>query len=119
MAEELIGGDQLYDPALREVQQLIRARSEEAVRRAEEEARPARAELRIVIADDQDLVRSGYRLILSSYENLRVVGEARNGVEAHQVVAAEHPDVVRQMVEIALSQHVESPHFKVTMPRLE
>jgi arylsulfatase A-like enzyme len=34
-------------------------------------------------------------------------------------VAAEHPDIVRQMVEIALSQHVESPHFKVTMPRME
>ena len=34
-------------------------------------------------------------------------------------IAAEHPDVVRQMVEIAHSQHIESPHFKVTMPRLE
>jgi arylsulfatase A-like enzyme len=34
-------------------------------------------------------------------------------------VAAEHPDIVRQMVEIAHAQHVESPHFKVTMPRME
>ena len=34
-------------------------------------------------------------------------------------IAAEHPDIVRQMVEIAHSQHIESPHFKVTMPRLE
>ena len=108
MAEELIGGDQLYDPALREVQQRIRARSEEAVRRAEEEARPARAELRIVIADDQDLVRSGYRLILSSYENLRVVGEARNGVEAHQVVAAEHPDVVLMDIRMPLKNGIEA-----------
>ena len=33
-------------------------------------------------------------------------------------IAAEHPDVVRQMVEIAHSQHIESPPFKVTMPRL-
>ena len=34
-------------------------------------------------------------------------------------VAAEHPDIVRRMVEIAHSQHTDSPHFKVTMPRLE
>lgn len=31
-------------------------------------------------------------------------------------IAADHPDVVKQMVEIAHSQHTESPYFKVTMP---
>lgn len=31
-------------------------------------------------------------------------------------IASEHPDIVREMVEIARSQHVESPYFKVTMP---
>lgn len=34
-------------------------------------------------------------------------------------IAAAHPDIVRQMVEIAHSQHTESPYFKVTMPPLE
>ena len=34
-------------------------------------------------------------------------------------LAAKYPDILRQMVEIAHSQHVESPHFKVTMPRLD
>lgn len=34
-------------------------------------------------------------------------------------VAAAHPDIVRQMVEIAHSQHTESPHFKVTMPKIQ
>ena len=34
-------------------------------------------------------------------------------------VAAEHHDIVRQMVAIAHSQHEDSPHFKVTMPRIE
>lgn len=31
-------------------------------------------------------------------------------------IASEHPDIVSKMVEIARSQHVESPYFKVTMP---
>ena len=31
-------------------------------------------------------------------------------------IASEHPDIVKEMVEIARSQHVESPYFKVTMP---
>lgn len=34
-------------------------------------------------------------------------------------LAAQYPDIVRQMVAIAHSQHVESPHFKVTIPRLD
>lgn len=34
-------------------------------------------------------------------------------------LAATYPDIVRQMVDIAHSQHTESPHFKVTLPRLE
>ena len=31
-------------------------------------------------------------------------------------VAGEHPDLVRRLVDIARSQHVESPYFKVTLP---
>jgi arylsulfatase A-like enzyme len=31
-------------------------------------------------------------------------------------IADQHPDIVRQMIEIAHSQHTESPHFKVTLP---
>lgn len=34
-------------------------------------------------------------------------------------VAADYPDIVRRMVEIAHSQHIDSPYFKVTMPPLE
>jgi hypothetical protein len=34
-------------------------------------------------------------------------------------LAQEYPDIVRQMVEIAHSQHTENSHFKVTMPRIE
>ena len=34
-------------------------------------------------------------------------------------IAADHPEIVRQMVEIAHSQHTESPYFKVTMPMID
>ena len=54
---------------------------------------PDRA-LRVLIADDQDLVRSGFRLILLSYEGIDVVGEARDGLEAVELAQRLAPDVV-------------------------
>lgn len=48
----------------------------------------------VAIADDQELVRSGVRLILESESDIRVVGEARNGQEAAELVKRERPDVL-------------------------
>jgi DNA-binding NarL/FixJ family response regulator len=50
--------------------------------------------IRVVIADDQPLVRSGLKMILSSEEDVDVVGEADNGLTLLDVVARTHPDVV-------------------------
>lgn len=50
--------------------------------------------LRVLIADDQDLVRSGFRLILLSYDGIDVVGEARDGMEAVELAQRLEPDVV-------------------------
>jgi len=50
--------------------------------------------IRVAIADDQELVRSGVRLILEGEADIRVVGEARNGKEAIDVVKRERPDVL-------------------------
>lgn len=52
------------------------------------------APLRVLIADDQDLVRSGFRLILLSYDGIDVVGEARDGLEAVELAQRLEPDVV-------------------------
>lgn len=49
---------------------------------------------RVVIADDQPLVRSGLRMVLSDIADIEIVGEATNGVEAIELTAAELPDVV-------------------------
>ncbi|OFE17967.1 DNA-binding response regulator [Humibacillus sp. DSM 29435] len=52
------------------------------------------ATTRVVLVDDDALVRAGLRLILGGDPDLQVVGEAGDGVEAIDVVAAAEPDVV-------------------------
>ncbi len=55
---------------------------------------PTRALIRIVIAEDQELVRRGAALLLSMEPDMEVVGQARNGVEAVELAQLLHPDVV-------------------------
>ncbi len=50
--------------------------------------------IRILIADDQTITRSGLQLLLSASPNLEIVGEARNGQEAIEAAAALQPDVI-------------------------
>jgi DNA-binding NarL/FixJ family response regulator len=54
----------------------------------------APAPIRVVVVDDQELVRSGFCVILDAAEGIAVVGEAGNGQAAVAAVAACHPDVV-------------------------
>lgn len=49
--------------------------------------------IRVVIADDQALVRGGFRMILDARDGIDVVGEAGDGDEAVQVVTGLEPDV--------------------------
>jgi YesN/AraC family two-component response regulator len=50
--------------------------------------------IRVVLADDQALVRSGLRALLANSVDIQVVGEAGNGREAVAVVTRTQPDVV-------------------------
>jgi DNA-binding NarL/FixJ family response regulator len=50
--------------------------------------------IRVVIADDQQLVRTGFRMILESEADIEVVGEASDGRQAISLVRQTHPDVV-------------------------
>ena len=55
-------------------------------------ARPS--PIRVLVADDQELVRAGFCVILDAAEGISVVGEASNGADAVAAVAAQRPDVV-------------------------
>jgi DNA-binding NarL/FixJ family response regulator len=50
--------------------------------------------IRVLLVDDEELVRFGLRTILEGSEDVEVVGEAADGLEALAAVAALHPDVV-------------------------
>ena len=50
--------------------------------------------IRVLVADDQSMVRAGFRMLLSGQEDLEVVAEASNGVEAVDKAQRFDPDVV-------------------------
>ncbi|MEU0313051.1 response regulator transcription factor [Nocardioides sp. NPDC006273] len=50
--------------------------------------------VRVVLAEDQDLVRAGLVMIVESQDDFEVVGEAADGAQAVDVVARTRPDVV-------------------------
>ncbi len=64
--------------------------------------------IRVVLADDQPLVRTGLRMILSDQADLEVVGEAATGLEAVRVCAETRPDVVLMDVRMPESDGIEA-----------
>ncbi|MEV7173293.1 response regulator [Streptomyces sp. NPDC090085] len=52
------------------------------------------ARIRVLLADDQRLVRAGFRSILTDEDDIDVVGEAQNGREAVSLARELNPDVV-------------------------
>ena len=50
--------------------------------------------VRVLLADDQALVRSGFRMILDAEPDIEIVGEAGDGGEAFELVQQARPDVV-------------------------
>jgi DNA-binding NarL/FixJ family response regulator len=50
--------------------------------------------IRVLVADDQSMVRAGFRMLLAGEEDIEVVAEANNGLEAVDKAARFDPDVV-------------------------
>jgi DNA-binding NarL/FixJ family response regulator len=64
--------------------------------------------IRVAIADDQALVRSGFRLVLEAREDLEVVGEAEDGAQAVELVARAEPDVLLLDVRMPVMDGIEA-----------
>ena len=64
--------------------------------------------IRVLLVDDQALVRSGFRIILESEPDLEVVGEAATGLEAVALARDLRPDVICMDVEMPVMDGIEA-----------
>lgn len=64
--------------------------------------------VRVLIADDQTLVRAGFRMVVDARDDLEVVGEAADGAEAVALAAELHPDVVLMDVRMPVMDGIEA-----------
>jgi DNA-binding NarL/FixJ family response regulator len=64
--------------------------------------------VRVLLVDDQQLVRSGFRMILSVEDDVEVVGEAADGAEALERARQTRPDVVLMDVQMPGTDGIEA-----------
>ena len=64
--------------------------------------------IRVLLCDDQALVRSGFRMILDAREDIEVVGEAQDGAQAIELAHRRRPDVILMDVRMPRLDGVEA-----------
>jgi NarL family two-component system response regulator LiaR len=74
--------------------------------------------IKVLITDDQAIVRKGIRALLATEANIEVVGEAENGVEAIDEVARLQPDVILMDLEMPKMNGIEAiRHLTTEQPK--
>jgi DNA-binding NarL/FixJ family response regulator len=73
--------------------------------------------IRVVVADDQELVRSGFTMILESQPDIEVVGEAGNGAEAVEAVRTHDPDVLLLDIRMPVMDGIEAARLVTASAR--
>jgi DNA-binding NarL/FixJ family response regulator len=74
--------------------------------------------LRILLADDQALIRAGFRVLIESARDLAMAGEASNGVEAVSAAKSLRPDVVLMDIRMPVLDGLEATRRIVADPEL-
>ena len=73
--------------------------------------------IRVVIADDQGMVRSGFSVLLNAQPDIEVIAEAVNGREAVTQASALHPDVVLMDVRMPVMDGLAATREITAMPQ--
>ncbi|NYI56030.1 response regulator [Corynebacterium tuberculostearicum] len=66
------------------------------------------SEIRVVLVDDEPLLRHGLRMILEGAPGISVIGEAGNGKEGVELILAEEPDVVLMDIRMPVMDGIEA-----------
>jgi DNA-binding NarL/FixJ family response regulator len=75
--------------------------------------------IRVLLADDQALIRAGFRVLLEAADDIEVVGEAVNGDQAIEQAGALHPDVILMDIRMPGTDGLAATHAIATDAALE
>ncbi|HEX6232853.1 MAG TPA: response regulator transcription factor [Jiangellaceae bacterium] len=78
-----------------------------------------KAPIKVLLADDEGLVRSGFKVLLDLEDDITVVGEATNGAEAVELARATRPDVVLMDIRMPELDGIQATSELVKMRGLE
>ena len=70
--------------------------------------------IRVLVADDQALVRAGFAMILSTQDDIEVIGEAADGMQAIDQGRQLHPDIVLMDIRMPVMDGIEATRRLVT-----
>jgi DNA-binding NarL/FixJ family response regulator len=80
---------------------------------------PATRPIKVLLADDQVLVRTGFKMLLDVEDDITVVGEAANGAEAVELARATRPDVVLMDIRMPVLDGIQATREIAAMRGLE